>query len=110
MIQIDYRTLGLHRISFVSKLLAASFVLMIAATSSLAAEDTVFDVESLISTPLNPRTLKKSERDGVITEAVMFHSERDGALDVEIFALFSYPKGAKNLPAYIWNQGGLGQA
>src|SRR5579871_1841437 len=80
------------------------------ATAAIAADDPIFDVEALTSTPLNPRTLKTTERDGVITEEVMFHSERDGDKDVEIFAFFSYPKDARKLPAYIWNQGGLGQA
>jgi dienelactone hydrolase len=40
----------------------------------------------------------------------MFHSEKDGDKAVEIFAYFSYPKGARQLPAFIWNQGGLAQA
>ena len=95
-----------------SNWIAVNVALLIAASSTcaLAAEDPIFDVESLISTPLNPRTLKSSERDGVITEEVMFHSERDGNKDVEIFAFFSYRQGARNLPAYIWNHGGLSQA
>src|SRR5436190_11900617 len=50
--------------------------------------DPVFDVQALIATPLNPRTLKSSERDGIVTEEVRFHSERDGEKDVEIFAFF----------------------
>ena len=56
-------------------------MLLIAGTNApaVAADDPIFDVQALISTPLNPRTLKKSERDGVITEEVMIHSERDGA-------------------------------
>jgi len=94
----------------VNKLSTFSSVLIVVTTSSLAAADSLFDVDSLISTPLNPRKLKSSDRDGVITEEVMFHSERDGNKDVEIFAFFSYLKGATNLPAYFWNQGGLGQA
>ncbi len=75
-----------------------------------AGADPVFDARALRSTPLNPRILASNERGGIITEQVMFHSERDGDKDVEIFAFFSYPKGAKRLPAYIWNQGGLAQA
>ena len=59
---------------------------------------------------MNARTLKKTEKDGIVTEEVMFHSEKDGDKNVEIFAFFSYPKGAKKLPAFIWNQGGLDQA
>lgn len=92
------------------KILASSLIVLAIATTASAADDPVFDVPALISTPLNPRTLKTTERDGVITEEVMFHSERDGDKDVEIFAFFSYPKGGRKLPAYIWNQGGLGQA
>lgn len=89
---------------------AWGFVFFSLAAVAAAADDPVFDVPALIATPLNPRTLKTTERDGVITEEVMFHSETDGDKDVEIFAFFSYPKGARKLPAYIWNQGGLGQA
>jgi dienelactone hydrolase len=74
------------------------------------AADAVFNVSALISTPLNPRVLKTTEKDGIITEEVMFHSEVDGTNKVEIFALFSYPKGAQRLPAFVWNQSGLYQA
>ena len=72
--------------------------------------DAIYDVPALISTPLNAKVLKSSEEDGIVTEEVMFHSEMDGAKSVDIFAIFSYPKGAKNLPAFIWNQTGLAQA
>jgi dienelactone hydrolase len=72
--------------------------------------DPVFDVPALTATPLNPKTLKTSEKDGIVTEEVMFHSEMDGDKSVDIFAFLVYPKGAKNLPAFIWNQGGLSQA
>jgi len=75
-----------------------------------AAPDPVFDLEQLLATPLNPRTTKSEEKDGIVTEEVMFHSETDGEKRVEIFAFFSHPKGARALPAFIWNQGGLGQA
>jgi dienelactone hydrolase len=34
----------------------------------------------------------------------------DGEKSVDIFGFFCYPKGAKKLPAFIWNQGGLYQA
>ena len=65
---------------------------------------------ALLATPLNPRVLKSAEKDGIVTEEVMFHSEKDGAKSVDIFALFSYPKGRSKLPAFVWNQGGLHQA
>ena len=74
------------------------------------AADDLFDVHALSSTPLHSRTLKKTEKGGVITEEVRFHSETDGKQDVDIFAFFSYPKGADRAPAFIWNPGGLGQA
>jgi len=72
--------------------------------------DPVFDVETLASTPLNAKVLKKTQANGIVTEEVMFHSEMDGEKSIDIFALFSYKAGAKNLPAYVWNQGGLAQA
>src|SRR5262249_46565546 len=90
--------------------LATSVVWFAWAMQGLAADDPIFDVDALSSTPLNARTLKSSERDGIITEEVRYHSETDGDKDVEIFAYFSYPKGASQLPAFIWNPGGLGQA
>ncbi len=79
---------------------------------SLAAnEDLVFDFQALVSTPLNARILKPPvEKDGIVTEEVIFHSEMDGEKSVDIFAFFSYPKGGEKLPAFIWNQGGLYQA
>jgi len=82
----------------------------IASLGSVSAEETIFDVPALIATPLNPQSLSTSERDGIVTEQVRFHSETDGEKEVDIFAFFSYPKGARNLPAFIWNPGGLGQA
>jgi dienelactone hydrolase len=72
--------------------------------------DPIFDVAALTSTPLNSRVLKSTERDGIVTEEVRFHSEQDGDTSVDIFAFLSYPKGARHLPAFIWNPGGLGQA
>lgn len=80
------------------------------ATVCVAGDDPIFDVKSLSSTPLNPRILKSDERDGIVTEEVRFHSETDGDKDVDIFAYFSYPRGARRIPAFIWNPGGLGQA
>jgi dienelactone hydrolase len=91
-------------------------LLLISSVPALAAEpnapppDPVFDVAALIATPLNPRTLKTTEKDGIVTEEIMFHSEKDGDKDVEIFGILCYPKGASKLPAFVWNQGGLYQA
>lgn len=72
--------------------------------------DPVFDLEKLLATPLHPRMTKTEEKDGIVTEEVMFHAEMDGEKSVDIFAYFSHPKGARALPAFIWNQGGLGRA
>lgn len=73
-------------------------------------KDPVFDVQALAGTPLNASVTNTTEADGIITEEVKFHSETDGDKSVDIFAFFSCPKGAKKLPAYIWNQGGLARA
>jgi dienelactone hydrolase len=75
-----------------------------------APPDAVFDLPAILAPPLQARTLTKREAGGIVTEEVMFHSETDGDTNVEIFAFFSYPQDARGLPAYIWNQGGLGQA
>jgi dienelactone hydrolase len=82
----------------------------LAADCACAGSDPVFDVAALTGTPLEARVLKSAEKDGIVTEEVMFHSEMDGTNRVDIFAFFSYPKGAAKLPAFIWNQSGLAQA
>lgn len=92
-----------------------TFVLFLLGGSTPARAQTanageIYDVPALLSTPLNAKILKTSEEDGIVTEEVMFHSEMDGEKSVDIFAYFSYPKGAQNLPAFIWNQAGLAQA
>lgn len=93
------------------KWLYALALLVSLQTAATAAEDPVFyDYQALISTPLNPRVLKTTEKDGIVTEEVMFHSENDGDKSVDIFAYFCYPRGGSKLPAFIWNQGGLYQA
>jgi hypothetical protein len=70
----------------------------------------VFDLRKLTSTPLNARVLKRSVEDGIVTEEVMFHSENDGRKKIDIFAYFSYPRGARKLPAFVWIEGGLAPA
>lgn len=85
-------------------------LLLLFACLPLFAADPVFDVPALIGTPLNAKVLKSSEKDGIITEEVSFHSEMDGEKSVDIFAFFCYPKDAKGLPAFVWNQAGLGSA
>ena len=84
--------------------------LLIATLLAGQTPDPVFDVKAILAPPLAARVLKSTEKDGIVTEEVMFHSEKDGPKSVDIFALFSYPKGAKSLPAFVWNQGGLYQA
>ena len=71
-------------------------IAVVCLSSTLVASDSVFDFDTLIGTPLNSRILNSVERDGIVTEQVMFHSETDGEKDVEIFAFFSYPFGARN--------------
>ncbi len=72
--------------------------------------DPVFDVAALTATPLNAKSLSKTESNGIVTEEVMYHSETFNGVSVDIFAILAYPKNATNLPAIIWNQGGLSQA
>lgn len=93
-----------------AQLLLASALILGCAGKPARAADSVFDVKAILATPLNPRTMKKTVKDGIVTEEVMFHSEMDGEKSVDIFAFFSYPEGGKNLPAFVWNQGGLYQA
>ena len=88
--------------------LSASFPSLAIAQGEV--KETVFDFKALTATPLNPRVLKSTEKDGIVTEEVMFHSHMDGDKSVDIFAFFSYPKDAKGLPAFVWNQAGLGRA
>jgi dienelactone hydrolase len=70
----------------------------------------VFDFAAINAPPLLSRTLKRTESNGIVTEEVKFLSEMDGRKPVEIFAYFSYPKGRRNLPAFIWIEGGLAPA
>lgn len=93
-------------------IVAVAIVLGVSSFVSAAepVKETVFDLKAILDTPLKPKMLKKSEANGIVTEEIMFHSEMDGAKSVDIFGIFCYPKGAKNLPAFIWNQGGLAQA
>src|SRR4051812_7390905 len=72
--------------------------------------DPVFDLKALLAPPLEARTLKQTDKDGLVTEEVKFFSEDDGGKRVEIFAFFTSPRGARGLPGLVWNQGGLGQA
>jgi dienelactone hydrolase len=84
--------------------------LLMSQAGGLSGEETVFDVPALCATPLRAKILARHQRDGIVTEEVRYHSENDRGKDVEIFAYFSYAQGARNLPAFIWNPGGLGQA
>ena len=94
-----------------SKLLILGVIAICSATWAVGADDPVFpDVKALYSTPLNARVLKTTEKDGIVIEEVMYHSEMDGTNRVDIFGLFGYPKGGKHLPAFVWNQSGLMQA
>jgi dienelactone hydrolase len=79
-------------------------------TLSAADSDPVFDLPKILATPLEARTTKTEEKDGIVTEEVLFHAEMDGEKSVDIFAYFSHPAGKRGLPAFIWNQGGLGRA
>jgi dienelactone hydrolase len=73
--------------------------------------DPIFDVEKLIATPVDAKITKgPTEKDGVMLEELMYHSEMDGDKRVDIYALFAYPKGARKLPAIVWCMPGLGQA
>ena len=93
-----------------SALLSAGLLL---ATPGIGADvvDPVFpNVQALASTPLNARVLKTSEKDGIVIEEIMYHSEMDGEKSVDIFAFFGYPKGAQGLPAFVWNQASMAQA
>jgi len=74
------------------------------------AADPVFDGTAVRATSLEARVLTTSEKDGIVTEEVQFHSHKDGEKRVDIFAILSYPKGGKKLPAFIWNNGGLAKA
>ena len=85
--------------------------LLLACLAAWAVDDPVFpDVKALSSTPLDAKTVKITEKDGVVTEEVTFHVEMDGDKRVDSFGYFVYPKGAKGLPAVIWNQSGLAPA
>lgn len=89
-----------------------AILFLFAVPTEAASQENVFDLKTLLAPPLQAKTLRTSEKDGIITEEVRFHSHTDGEKSIDIFAFFSYPKlrKATRLPAFIWNQGGLGQA
>src|SRR6267378_4071772 len=89
---------------------AALIILNILLWAGRPSPDPIFHLNRILAPPLKAGVLRTTEKDGIVTEEVMFHSEMDGAKSVDIFAYFSYPKGKKQLPAFIWNQGGLAQA
>jgi len=92
-------------------LLSLTVLLICAGAWAAVPDDPVFpDVRALYSTPLDAQTLKTTEQDGVVIEEVTFHVEMDGDKRVDTFAYFVYPKGARGLPAVIWNQSGLAPA
>jgi len=93
-----------------AQLVLAAVLFLGCANKPAQAADPVYDVKAILATPLNPETTKKTVTNGIVTEEIKFHSEMDGEKSVDIFAYFSYPEGGKNLPAFIWNQGGLYQA
>lgn len=72
--------------------------------------DPIFDVDKLLATPLDAKVNKQTEKDGIVLEELMYHSEMDGDKRVDIFALFAYPKGARKLPAILWVMPGLAAA
>lgn len=93
------------------KYLHLMLLLLAAAAWAVPPNDPVFpDVKALYSTPLNAKTLKTTEADGIVTEEVTFHVEMDGEKSVDTFGFFLYPKDAKGLPSVIWNQSGLAPA
>jgi hypothetical protein len=83
---------------------------ILGAGAAVAAPDPVFDLAAIKAPPLEGRVTSSSETNGIVTEEVRFFSESDGTNRVEIFALVCYPKGAKGLPALIWNQSGMAPA
>lgn len=74
------------------------------------APDPVFDLPKLLATPVDGKVTKATEKDGIILEEVLYHSEMDGDKRVDIFGILAYPKGARQLPAIVWCQGGLSAA
>ncbi|MAE62416.1 MAG: hypothetical protein CMJ49_13800 [Planctomycetaceae bacterium] len=91
-----------------------ALAILLVAASACGAADPIYDLDAILAPPLDARVLKVDEADDIVIEQVMFHSHVDPHVDggnkVDIFALFAYPKGARDLPAFIWNQSGLAQA
>jgi len=88
-----------------------AFTLLLAHAARADFVDPVFDVPAILATPVHAVILKgPTEVEGVMLEEIQFHAEMDGDKSVDIFAFIAYPKDAKNCPAFIWNQGGLGKA
>ncbi len=70
-----------------------------------------FDMQAIIEAPLEPETLKREVRDGIVIEHVTFNGDRDrdGAI-LRLSGILAYPEGGSDLPALLWCQGGMGDA
>lgn len=90
-----------------SVFMAASFGLL----AGDIPEDPVFDFNFIFNSPLGAKTLKQTEKDGIIVEEVEFTSDYDAAgKPIRTFGILAYPKDGKNLPGIVWGQGGMANA
>ncbi len=70
----------------------------------------LFDFVEIQSTPLDAKTLKKEEKDGVIVEHLEFTSRTVDGEPERMKGIMAYPKGAVKKPAVFWSQGGMAPA
>ncbi len=70
----------------------------------------LFDFDEIRNTPLDAKTLKTEEKDGVIVEHLQFTSRTVNGKPEVMQGLMAYPKGAKKLPAVFWSQSGMAPA
>lgn len=70
-----------------------------------------FDLQAICEAPLDARTLKSSETNGIVVEEVEFTSDRapDGNA-IRTFGILCYPRGGTRLPAVMWGQSGMSPA
>jgi dienelactone hydrolase len=70
----------------------------------------LFDFAEIQNTPLDAKTIKTQEKDGVIVEHVEYTSRTVFGRVERMQGIMAYPKGAIKKPAVFWSQSGMAPA
>jgi dienelactone hydrolase len=90
--------------------ICAAIPLLLCLLPAAAPPDPVFDLGAILALPMEAKVLASSEKEGIMTEEVLYRSEMDGPKPVDTFAYLSFPKDRRPMPAVIWAMPGLAPA